>query len=84
MCQRSTFRNVVSFGQAAPTACPGCVLSNKNRMIPHRRLLAIIDGICLRQPFVYKITSMIENYRKAFIPEIFGFSAGKPKPAAKL
>jgi len=77
-------RDVVPFGQAAPAAGPGCVLGDKNRMFPHRRLFAVISRLGIAQPFGYKIPSVLEDYFQTLIPEILSFFAGKPKPAAKL
>jgi len=78
------FRDVVPFGQAAPAAGACCVLSDKYRMVPHRRLPAVISRFGIGQPLRNKIPSVLEDCRQTLIPEILSFFAGKPKPAAKL
>jgi hypothetical protein len=78
------FRNVVPFSQAAPAASPGRVLGDKYRMVPHRRLPAVINRFGIRQPLCNKIPGMLEDYIQTLIREVFRFFAGKPKPAAKL
>lgn len=84
LCERPTFRDVMPFGQTASAAGAGCVLSDKHRMVLHRRLLAIISGIGICQPLGNEIPSVLEDYCQTLIPKILGFFAGKPKPAAKL
>jgi hypothetical protein len=82
--ERPTFRDAVPFGQTAPAAGSGCMLSDKNRVIPHRRLFAVVCGFSIGQPFGYEITGMLEDYYQTFIPQIFCFFAGEPKSAAKF
>jgi hypothetical protein len=82
--ERPAFWDIVPFGQAASAAGPGCVLSDKGRMVPHRRLPAVIGGIGIGQPLRNKIPGMLEDCIQTLIPEIFRFFAGKPKPAAKF
>ena len=84
LCERPALRDMVPFGQAAPAAGAGCVLSDKYRVVPHRRLLAVISRLGIGQPLGYKIPGVLENCRQALVPEILSFVTGKPKPAAKL
>jgi hypothetical protein len=82
--ERPAFRDVVPFGQTAPAAGPCCVLSDKDRMVAHRCLSAVIGWIGIGQPPCNKIPSVLEDCIQTLIPEILSFFAGKSKPAAKF
>jgi hypothetical protein len=84
LCERPAFWDTMPFGQTAPAAGTGCMLGDKNRVVPHRCLPAVINRFGISQPLGYEITSMIEDHLRALISEIFRFFAEKPKPAAKL
>jgi hypothetical protein len=61
----------------------GSVLSDKDRMILHRRLPAVIHRFGIGQPFGDEIPRVLEDCRKALLLKILGLSAGEPKSAAK-
>jgi len=82
--ERPAFWDTMPFSQTAPAAGPCCMLSDKNRMVPHRCLPAVIIRLRVGQPFGNKVLGMLEDCCQTFIPEILGFFACKPKPAAKL
>jgi len=82
--ERPAFWYVVPFGQTPTAACRCCVLSYKDRMVPHRRLPAVIGWIDIGQPRGNKIPSMLEDCIQTLLPEILSFFAGKPKLAAKF
>ena len=84
LCKLPAFRDAMPFGQTTPAAGPGCVLSDKNRMVPHWCLFAVIDGLSISQSLGYKVAGMLEDHIQSLASEIFGFFTGEPKPAAKL
>ncbi len=81
--KRNAGRNMMPFAKASAAAGCGGMLSHKNRMVSHRRLLAVVGNNGRRQPFADKIFGMPANGSKAFFGHIRTFLFRKSEPAAK-
>jgi hypothetical protein len=71
-----SFGDIMPFRKTAATACGRCVLGYEDGMTRKRRLLAVVFGLCRRQPLFYKLTRMGGNRIDAFIlkvPPLFSF-----------
>lgn len=83
-CQWLTPEDVMSLFKTLAAAGTGCVLCDKDRMVPHRRLFAIACRIRLSEALHNKIPCMFKDCHYASLLKIFRLFGGEPKPAAKF
>jgi AhpD family alkylhydroperoxidase len=73
----------VPFLQAAATAGGRGVLGDKDRMIPHGRLLAIVGRLGGGQTVRDEAARVVQHRRHPALPQVEQLPAPQPKPAAK-
>ena len=74
--QRFTRRDVVPFRKAFAAAGTGGVLGDEDRVVPHRRLFAVVGRVGIRQPGTDKIAGVFEYRRQTLLPEILLLLSG--------
>ncbi len=69
-CERFTPWDVMPVLQALATACAGGVLSDKDRMVPHRCLTPVVGRISVGQSLRDEITSMLDDRLQSLLPQV--------------
>ena len=78
------FGNRVPFLKAATAAGSGGVLSDEDRVVPHRSLLAVIRWIGGGETLLDEFLAVRHHGVQPFALQVFPFSGREPEPTAKV
>lgn len=81
--KRVPFWNPVPFLKAAATACGRRVLRDEGRVMAHGCLFAVIGGMGLGQPLLYKVGGVFEDDFEPSAVKVFKLLPTQSKPPAK-
>ena len=76
-------RDIMPLGNTLPAAGCGSMLRNKDRMLPPRRLFAIVPGLSGCQASLNKAPGFVHNGVNSLGLELLEFSPLQFKPAAE-
>src|SRR5271157_4694080 len=77
------FGDRVPFLQAAPAAGCGAVLSDEDRVVPHRSLLAVVRWIGGSETLLDELLSVQHHSVQSLALKVFPFSGTKAEPATE-
>ena len=83
-CQGMTFGDTMPFLKAASAAGCGPVLSDEDRVIPHRSLLAVIRWIGEGETLLDELLSVQHHSVQPFALQVFPFSGTEAEPATEV
>jgi hypothetical protein len=73
LSKRFALIDMMPFLKTTSAARTRCVLCDKNRMVPHGRLLAVVSRIRIRKPPHNELACVLKNSRYTLPPEILCF-----------
>jgi hypothetical protein len=81
--QRPARWDVVPLGQALPAAGPCGVLGHEHWVVPHGGLLAVMGRVGWCQPFLHKLSGVLQDHIDPLLFQVRPFLGPEPEPAAE-